>query len=54
MDKVSGLCSGCFRSIDEITDWSRIDDMTRTNILANVAQRRQELDPLGKKTIAGR
>jgi predicted Fe-S protein YdhL (DUF1289 family) len=44
MDKITALCTGCFRSIDEITLWSRTDDVTRSKILTNVALRRQALD----------
>jgi predicted Fe-S protein YdhL (DUF1289 family) len=40
MDKDSGLCQGCLRTIDEITVWSRLDDPARIRILADVAQRR--------------
>ena len=45
MDARSGLCNGCFRTIDEITVWSKIDDTRRLEILAAVARRRQEHDP---------
>ncbi|MBS1141752.1 MAG: hypothetical protein H6R13_3205 [Proteobacteria bacterium] len=45
MDANSGLCLGCFRTIGEITDWSRLDDTAKTDILATVASRRQESDP---------
>lgn len=45
MDAASGLCAGCFRTIDEITVWSRVDDAARANILAAVARRRLENDP---------
>jgi len=41
MDANSGLCIGCFRTLDEITAWSRSDDSARNEILAAVAQRRQ-------------
>lgn len=40
MDASSGLCQGCFRSLDEITAWSRLDDPARIHILADVARRR--------------
>lgn len=40
MDATSGLCQGCFRTLDEITAWSRIDDPARSEILANIASRR--------------
>ena len=45
MDEQTGLCSGCFRTIDEIARWSSIDDSRRLVILAAVAKRRQEHDP---------
>ena len=45
MDPRSGLCSGCFRTIDEITVWAQADDARRMGILAAVARRRQEHDP---------
>lgn len=45
MDANNGLCLGCFRTIGEITDWSRLDDTAKTDILATVARRRQENDP---------
>ena len=45
MDAPGGLCVGCFRTIDEITVWSRSDDARRLEILAAVARRRQEHDP---------
>ena len=45
MDSVSGLCIGCFRSIDEITVWSRTDDAHRASILAAVAERKLEHAP---------
>jgi predicted Fe-S protein YdhL (DUF1289 family) len=40
MDATSGLCQGCFRTLDEITAWSRIDDPARSDILAEIARRR--------------
>jgi predicted Fe-S protein YdhL (DUF1289 family) len=45
MDSASGLCLGCFRTLDEIAAWSRIDDPARSDILAAVARRRYEHDP---------
>ncbi|MDD2744336.1 MAG: DUF1289 domain-containing protein [Rhodocyclaceae bacterium] len=40
MDASNGLCLGCFRTIEEITVWSRVDDLQRANILAAVTRRR--------------
>lgn len=45
MDASNSLCLGCFRTIDEITAWSRLDDAGQQHILANVARRRQEQVP---------
>lgn len=42
MDATSALCIGCFRTIEEITAWSRSDDATRAHILASVARRRMD------------
>lgn len=42
MDAASGLCIGCFRTLEEITVWSRSDDAARVHILAAVASRRME------------
>lgn len=46
MDADSGLCLGCFRTIDEITIWARTDDVHRARILAAVTERRAEHAPL--------
>jgi len=40
MDARTGLCQGCYRTLDEITQWSRTDDTTRSQILNAVAERR--------------
>ncbi|MDD1622687.1 MAG: DUF1289 domain-containing protein [Methylococcaceae bacterium] len=34
------ICLGCFRSLDEICQWSQADDQTRLTILCNADQRR--------------
>ncbi|MCB1910400.1 MAG: DUF1289 domain-containing protein [Zoogloeaceae bacterium] len=43
MDARTGLCEGCFRTIEEITAWSRADDAAKRAILERVAER--ELRP---------
>ncbi len=45
MDAANGLCAGCWRTLDEIATWSRLDDAARTAILAAVQQRRQNQPP---------
>ena len=42
MDKDSGFCIGCFRTIDEITAWSAADNKSRARILKAVASRRED------------
>jgi predicted Fe-S protein YdhL (DUF1289 family) len=36
----TGLCEGCWRSIQEIAGWSAMDDARRLQVLAAVAARR--------------
>ena len=43
MDARTGLCEGCFRTMEEITAWSRADDAAKRAILERVAER--ELRP---------
>ncbi len=42
VDTANGLCQGCFRSLDEISGWSRASNDERLNILDAVARRRKE------------
>jgi predicted Fe-S protein YdhL (DUF1289 family) len=32
MDRLSGFCDGCLRTIDEIAGWSRMENATRRNV----------------------
>ena len=45
MDPASGLCRGCFRTLDEIARWTRIDDAERVTIINAAARRRHDHDP---------
>ena len=45
MNPQTGLCAGCYRTIDEITAWARLDDPCRLDILAAVGRRRQAHQP---------
>ena len=40
MDAANRYCQGCFRTIEEITAWARLDDPARARIVAAVAERR--------------
>jgi len=35
------ICMGCFRSLDEIKDWSSCTDQIKLSVLKNCFQRRQ-------------
>ena len=39
MDLSKDVCSGCFRSIEEITLWSTASDQTKRNIWRQIKQR---------------
>ncbi|MDZ7939317.1 MAG: YbaK/EbsC family protein [Rhodoferax sp.] len=45
MDTGSGLCEGCFRTIDEIREWSRSDDGGKQQVWALIHQRVRETHP---------
>ena len=45
MNEASGYCEGCYRSIPEITEWSRASDARKQAILGEVAARRAAADP---------
>ena len=42
LDTTLGVCRGCFRTLDEISAWSRVDHDERLSILAAATRRRQE------------
>jgi uncharacterized protein len=35
----SGLCLGCYRTLPEIAGWGRLDEATRTAIMAELPHR---------------
>lgn len=39
MDMESGLCLGCFRTLDEIAAWGQLDDAGRRGIWLAITQR---------------
>lgn len=50
LDRQSGLCIGCFRTVDEIRRWSTMNEETRLAIMALLSQRKQTIitSSLGK------
>lgn len=43
-----GVCMGCFRDINEISDWHDMNDEQRRKVLAETEQRRKEFEALEK------
>ena len=41
MDAHTGLCRGCFRTLDEIAAWSVLDDEARRAVMADLPARRE-------------
>jgi predicted Fe-S protein YdhL (DUF1289 family) len=39
MDAVRGLCSGCLRTLDEISGWGLMDATERRAVWAQITQR---------------
>ncbi|HWY61000.1 MAG TPA: DUF1289 domain-containing protein [Rhizomicrobium sp.] len=42
-DPISGRCSGCGRTLDEIADWANFSDAERRCIMAELPERMKEL-----------
>jgi predicted Fe-S protein YdhL (DUF1289 family) len=45
MDARTGLCRGCFRTLDEIAAWSVLDDEARRAVMAALPARRARVAP---------
>lgn len=45
VDGPTGLCLGCYRTLQEIGGWSALTDERRAGIMAELASRRALIDP---------
>jgi predicted Fe-S protein YdhL (DUF1289 family) len=45
VDGASSLCLGCYRTLSEIAEWSRLSDDQRTDIMSELPARRDRIDP---------
>ncbi len=45
VDGPSGLCLGCYRTLQEIGGWSALTDDRRAEITAELPSRRSRIDP---------
>jgi uncharacterized protein len=41
MDAPTGLCKGCWRTIDEIVAWGRLDDAGKKQVWLQIAERKK-------------
>ena len=46
VDDASGLCLGCFRTLDEIGGWAGYGDEERDRLMAELPARRARIDPI--------
>ncbi|MCW5622833.1 MAG: DUF1289 domain-containing protein [Burkholderiales bacterium] len=42
LDPLTGICRGCYRSIDEITEWVEYTPQEKLAVLERIAQRKKE------------
>ena len=45
VDGPTGLCLGCYRTLQEIGGWSALTDERRAEIMAELSSRRSRIDP---------
>jgi len=43
MSEVSGLCAGCYRTIEEIAQWWDMTNAQRSQVVAKLAEREQSI-----------
>ncbi|MDB5850383.1 MAG: YbaK/prolyl-tRNA synthetase associated protein [Rhodoferax sp.] len=46
MSPATSLCEGCFRTLTEIADWSRLDDAGKSVVWRRIEQRCGNVDPV--------
>lgn len=42
IDTVTGLCAGCYRTLDEIAGWIDLPEQRKRTLLATLAARREQ------------
>lgn len=45
VDGESGLCLGCYRTLNEVATWARIPEADRLALMAQLPQRRSRIRP---------
>lgn len=44
MDYLTGLCRGCFRTLEQIGKWSSMSDIDKLEVLKEVEYRKRDLN----------
>ena len=44
IDQASGVCKGCYRTLEEIATWSRMENQQRWDIVQSLRDRRRSFD----------
>lgn len=47
IDRKTGLCTGCLRTLDEIAGWAGYSDRQRADILSDLEERRRTTTSAG-------
>lgn len=47
IDETSGLCRGCWRTLDEIARWGTMSDAERDRLMQVLDERKEEKPPPG-------
>ena len=45
VDGASGLCLGCYRTLGEIAEWSRMGEQRRQQLMQELPSRIERIDP---------
>lgn len=43
LDPITNLCQGCYRTLEEITNWKTYDNCKKRTVISQIAFRKQEL-----------
>jgi hypothetical protein len=51
MDKATGLCAGCLRTLDEIAQWSVLNEADKRALWQRLQERRLQWQRLGRDPL---
>ena len=52
MDERSGWCEGCLRTLDEIAEWSVMEEHAKRAVWKRLPQRRQQFEGMDPAALA--